>query len=89
MVEHTLAKVATNYDGPQAFFTNNNGLQHYTTDIEFIGHILPVLTEEREMRSGTKQTWPQADDTLPCQLELSPSPTITNHNRPFFVNKVV
>lgn len=82
------------YDGPQAFFTNNNGLQHYTTDIEFIGHILPVLTEEREMRSGTKQTWPQADDTLPCQLKLSPSPMITNHNRPLFVsvehaNKVV
>ena len=75
------------------FFSSVKTLQDYSTDVELMGHPLPVLTNpNHHLNSRTERVWPQANDTL-----AMPAGVITfsnddlcclepNHNRPLFVS---
>ena len=93
LIERAIASVALQCGGSQAFFSGSNALQDYTTDVELLGHPLPVLTNpNQQQRSRTENVWPQTEDTLALPAGIvtfsnddlcCPEP---NHNRPLFVS---
>ena len=44
-LEFSLAEIAEKNGGSESFFMNNNGVKDYITDVEFMGHPLPILTK--------------------------------------------
>ena len=59
LMEIAIASVALQCGGLQAFFSGSNALQDYTTDVELLGHPLPVLTNpNQQQRSRTEKVWP-------------------------------
>ena len=65
LLERAVANVAMQCGGTQSFFSSVNTLQDYSTDVELMGHPLPVVTNpNHHLNSRTEQVWPQANDTL-------------------------
>lgn len=98
-LEQALSEFAMRNGGPNSFFVSSNGLKDYITDMEYLGHPLPVLTQvNKEQRAQTNPTWSHGDDVLPMPAGYTLSQIIChrepNHNQPLFVsvehrNKVV
>lgn len=71
MLQQALVKVVAKWGSPQVLFMNANTLKDYTTDMEFMGHPLPVITKlNKEKWLRTEPTWPHEEDTLPMPAEV-------------------